>query len=310
MKTFAIIGTGAIGGFCAFKLQEAGCDVFCLFANDYEAVKQQGLKIISQNKETTIRVNAYKNADDMPKCDVIIVSIKSTANTILEEILLKVMHEDSIVVVMQNGIGIENELSAFIQPEKIIGAISILKVTKELPGVIKHFGFSEFEFAQFNADEKKSGITKPVEEIAAIFKKAGFDSIAMPHLPTIRWKKLISNIPLSGLSILLNASTMEMVNNADSYSLLCAMTREVIDAAKKCGAQIPDDFYQHRLDRFEKFKTMEKNYPSMYGDFKSKKPLELHAIYDNAIKRALEHGMLMPMTNMLYRQLCYLNKKI
>ena len=54
---------------------------------------------------------------------------------------------------------------------------------------------------------------------------------------------------------------------------------------------------------------MEKSNSSMKDDYDAKKPLELHAIYENAIKIAKENQVAMPLTEMLYQQLVYLNEK-
>lgn len=309
MKTFAIIGTGAVGGYCAVKLMQAGFDVHCLLNNDYAYVKQHGLTLVYQDKTATLPVNAYQNANELPRCDVIIVALKSTANSILKDLLPKIMHEKSLVVIVQNGIGIEDDIAKFIAPEKIIGASWMLKVTKISTGVIKHFGFSSISFAQYYCDKHHAEISDSAKQLADIFKMLGFNSDALPHLPTMRWEKLTGNIPLNGLSIVLDSTTLDLINNTSIYSLLLSLIREVIDAAKKCGADISDDLYQSRLSGFEQLKSMEKHYPSMKDDFDAKKPLELRAIYENAIRIAKENHIAMPLTEMLYQQLVYLNEK-
>ena len=45
MKSYAIISTGAIGGYCAVKLAQAGFEVHCLLRSDYQQVKQHGLTV-------------------------------------------------------------------------------------------------------------------------------------------------------------------------------------------------------------------------------------------------------------------------
>lgn len=47
----------------------------------------------------------------------------------------------------------------------------------------------------------------------------------------------------------------------------------------------------------------------MKDDFDAKKPLELRAIYENPIRIAKENHVAMPLTEMLYQQLVYLNEK-
>jgi 2-dehydropantoate 2-reductase len=72
---------------------------------------------------------------------------------------------------------------------------------------------------------------------------------------------------------------------------------------------LPKDFYQFRLNIFKSLAAMENNYSSMKEDFNAKRSLELHAIYENAITLAKLPGVSMPLTEMLYQLLQFLNEK-
>ena len=78
---YGIIGTGAIGGFYRAKLAHAGQEVHFLLHSDYEYVKQQGLQVDSCDGSFHLSdVSAYQSTDDMPKCDVVLVCLKSVNN--------------------------------------------------------------------------------------------------------------------------------------------------------------------------------------------------------------------------------------
>lgn len=147
MKSYAIIGTGAIGGYCAVKLYQAGFEVHCLLRSDYDYVKQHGLTIKTANEIINASVKSYQQSQDMPQFDVVLVALKTTANTLLKELLPKLIHPNTVVVVLQNGIGIEKEIANFIDAERIIGGSCMLKVSKDSPGIIKHFGLNSIELA-------------------------------------------------------------------------------------------------------------------------------------------------------------------
>ncbi len=231
--SYAILGTGAIGGYCAVKLCRAGFDVHCLLRSDFSHVSQHGLAVVSQTERTTANVHAYQNIVDMPACDVILVTLKATENKLLQQMLPKITHAKTIVVVLQNGIGAEQEIAKFVDADRIIGGMCMLKVSKESPGVIRHFGHNSIELAQYYKDASQEGITEQVEVLSENFIHAGIPCTASPHLPTTRWKKLVANIPISGLAVMLSASTLEMVENSASFELICAITREVICVAVK-----------------------------------------------------------------------------
>ena len=307
MKTFAILGVGAIGGYCAVRLAQAGFPVHCLLRSDFSFVKEQGLTVISSEENIHVKVNTYEKISAMPACDVILVALKTTQNHLLKEMLPPIMHAQTVVVLLQNGIGMEQQLAEYIPVQKIVGGICNLKVTKESPGTIRHLGHNFIQLAQYYSDETMHNIPQMVEDLCQNFRQSGIQCTARPHLPTLRWEKLASNIPISGLSTVLNASTQELVTNHASFSLLCAITQEVISAAEKCGAPLPPDFFQFRLKILKSFIGFEKSYSSMKEDFDAKRPLELKTIYENAINIAKAHHYPMPLTEMLFQQLSYLS---
>lgn len=309
-KKYALIGAGAIGGYCAVKLSLAGFDMHCLLRSDFEQVKDNGLSILDDNKLITAHVHAYNNIDDMPKCDVIFVALKTTQNDLLKQYLPKIMHDNSVVVLLQNGIGAEQELAEFVAADKIVGAICSLKVSKIRPGVIEHLGHNAVHFAQYYSNPHHEEISHNCELLAQNFNESGITSAAQPHLITMRWAKLCGNLAMSGLCTVLNASVQELMQNPKSFDLLCNIIKEGIEIGKASGAKFDDDFYQTRVNIFKAFLTMPASYSSMKEDLDAGRPLELRGIYENALKIAKQHNVSTPLTEMLYQQLFFLNQRM
>ncbi|WP_291102929.1 MULTISPECIES: 2-dehydropantoate 2-reductase N-terminal domain-containing protein [unclassified Dysgonomonas] len=108
---YAVIGTGAIGGYYGGSLAHSGNEVHFLLHSDYDYVKKHGLKVDSINGNFHLSdVPAYSNTKDMPACDVVLVALKSTNNNLLEELLPPLLHQDTIVILIQNGLGLEADL--------------------------------------------------------------------------------------------------------------------------------------------------------------------------------------------------------
>jgi len=309
MRSYAILGTGAIGSFCAVLLHHAGYEVHCLLGRDYAHVKNQGITLIKGGKKLTAPIQAYDDVEKMPKCDVVVVALKTTVNEKLKSWLPRLMKGDSTVLLLQNGVGVEDELTPFIKEEQIVGGACGLIVNKRGAGLFEHVSMNEIEFAQYYADTKKKGVTQRVKKVAADFSKAGVEAVLEDHLWSIRWKKVIRNFPSNGLSVVLGASYAEMTGNPMSFDLLCRMTQEMILAAKKAGADIPEDFYEERVSQFESFKELEGSYPSTKVDFDAKRSLELRAIFENPVKIAHRYKASVPFMEMLYAELVFLNEK-
>jgi 2-dehydropantoate 2-reductase len=57
-----------------------------------------------------MQVFAYSEASAMPPCDVVILAMKTTANHLLPQLLPPVVRPGGVVLVLQNGLGIEAQV--------------------------------------------------------------------------------------------------------------------------------------------------------------------------------------------------------
>ena len=112
--TYAIIGIGAIGGYYGAKLARAGRDVPFLLHHDYEYVRANGLRVDSCDGDFCLpQVNAYNAPQQMPKSDVVLVGLKSTNQHLLRSLMPPLLHDRTLVVLIQNGIGLEEDVQAW-----------------------------------------------------------------------------------------------------------------------------------------------------------------------------------------------------
>ena len=97
---YAIIGTGAIGGYYGGKLAKAGNEVHFLLHTDYEYVKENGLQVDSCDGSFHLdQVYAYRSTADIPPCDVILVCLKSTNEHLLRNLLPPMLHENTVATI-------------------------------------------------------------------------------------------------------------------------------------------------------------------------------------------------------------------
>ena len=242
MTSYSILGLGAIGGCIAIKLHEAGHKVHCLMSSrSYPHVKKNGFELKTEKGITKVKLPVYKNIDEMPECDFLLITLKSTNNNILKNILPKISKKKTIIVNMQNGIGVEKHINQFIDENKIIGANCLFIGVKTNPGKFIYItpkSFNMVKFAQYFSCEKNSGINDNIKKIANDFSKSGFETFSEDSLTTLRWSKLITNIPVNGLSVALNCSIQEIIKNPNTYKLFCDILMEVTQTARKCSAKL------------------------------------------------------------------------
>ncbi|MDD1422172.1 putative 2-dehydropantoate 2-reductase [Dolichospermum sp. ST_sed1] len=304
-RTYAILGTGALGGFYGAKLQKSGLEVHYLLKSDYQQVSENGLIIESKDGNFTLsQVNAYNHVDKMPQCDVVIISLKTTQNQLLSDLLPPIVKDDGVVLVLQNGLGIEAEVAQIVNNVHVIGGLCFLCSNKVAPGHIHHLDYGQITLGEYTSNYQSTGITKKMQEVTADFENAGISIELLEDLLLGRWKKLVWNIPYNGLSVILDARTDELMTDRYTRQLVESLMWEVVAGAKSTGRIIPESFIQTMLDYTVKMKPYR---TSMKIDFDEKRPLELEAIFGNPLRKAELAGVNLPQICCLYQQLKFLD---
>jgi len=301
-----IIGSGAIGGFYGLMLARAGFDVHFLLRSEYAVVREQGLKLESAlHGDVQIAVQAYASAADMPPCDWLLVGAKATSNAELAPLIAKAAAADAKVVLLQNGLGVEEQLRPALPGSlHLLGGLCFICVNRLSPGVIRHQALGAVNLG-YHSGPAEDGGAAIVEEGAALLRAAGVDSQAMDNLGQARWQKLVWNVPYNGLSVLLGASTTPLMADSDTRELIQALMAEVVQGAAACGHELPEGYADHL---FRVTEQMPDYWPSMYHDHAGQRPLELQAIYAEPLARARAAGCSLPRMQMLYQALAFIDR--
>lgn len=302
---FGVIGGGAVGGLYGCLLAKAGFDVHFLLRSDAEHVRRHGWKVETPSGDFEIRdVNVHVAADTMPPCDVTVVALKTTQNCMLLDLLPGPTSQGGRVLVLQNGLDVENDAAEIVGAERVMGGCCFLCSNKVGPGHIRHLDHGRILLGDYcHAQETVSG------QLAAVcddLVQAGIDAKFVADLNAARWKKLIWNIPFNGLSVVLNASTQQLMESQDSYELARSLMIEVYQAANACGSTISEQVIQTTLDVTRDMVPYDS---SMRLDYLNQRPMEIEAILGSPIRRAQACGSDMPRVEMLYRELLFLDRK-
>ena len=297
--TYAIVGTGALGGYYGGMLAKAKKEVHFLFNSDYEWVRSNGLRVDSVQGDFVLPVvNAYNRPEDMPKCDVVLVCMKTTSESLLKSLLAPIIHAQSIVLLIQNGYGNEAKLKIDFPNLIVGGGLGFICSSKVGPGHIVHQDFGKLTIG-IDHGASAELLTPVIFDLI----ESGISAEITENLELSRWKKLVWNVPYNGLCVVLGATTEDLMNCPSTYQLIQCIMQEVVGAANACGFLIEDGFIQAMLDSTKKMKPYA---PSMKLDFDHKRPMEIDAIYARTLAAAEKVGFAMPKVSMLKAQLEFL----
>ena len=300
---YGVIGTGALGGFYGGMLANAGHEVHFLFRSDFEYVSKNGLRVDSILGNFHLpEVNAYRNSRQMPVCDVVLVCLKTTGNHHLPELIRPLLHSESVVVLLQNGLGLEEDLSVQLPEIQIAGGLAFICSNKIGPGHIQHLDYGKLIVGSHNVKQ-----TEILKQVVDDFQAAGVPSDLTADLKFARWQKLVWNIPFNGMTVVLNTTTDKLMAHENTRELAYEMMLEVIHGANACGVQLKESLARQMIDMTI---TMKPYAPSMKLDYDFRRPMEIESIYSRPVNTAREAGFEMHKVAMLEKQLRFIQAQI
>jgi 2-dehydropantoate 2-reductase len=306
-RSYAILGTGAVGGYYGARLHHGGSEVHFLLHSDYLHVRTNGLRVESKHGDFSIpEPNIYGDPRDLPPCDVAMVCLKTTQNDLLPVLLPHVLKPGGAVVMMQNGLGIEEAAAAVVPGHTIVGGLAFLCSNKIGPGHIHHLDYGDVRVGQHVPDGSAAGVTATVQRIVEDFERAGLPVAPEEDLVAARWKKLVWNITYNGLCVVYDCPTDVVMAAAERRARCEGIMREVIAAAAACKRPVDPAFVPFMLEATEKMASYK---PSMLLDHERGQPLEIEAIYGNPLRAARVAGVECPLIAELYGELLDIERR-
>jgi len=294
MKSIAIVGSGAIGGFYGAMLARAGEDVRFLMRADLDTVRRNGLRVLAPFGEFRIehpRVAADPAA--LGPVDLVIVAWKTTSNPELARVLPPLLHERTVVLTLQNGLGAEEEIAALVGAERTLGGLCFIGINRTAPGVIANPVEGTLTLGEFR---RPAG--ERVRTLAETFQRAGVLASVTDNLDEARWQKLVWNVPFSGLAIAAGGITTDRILADPGLAQLARdLMAEVLAGAAAVGHAIPDSYADYQMGRTPPLGAYR---PSSLIDWAEGRAVEVESIWGEPVRRAAAVGQTLPRIEALY----------
>ena len=296
---YGVIGMGAIGGFYGAKLAHAGKEVHFLSHSDYQYVKERGLQVDSCDGSFHLpQINAYGAASDMPKCDVVLIGLKTVNNHLLPELLPPLLKEDTLVVLIQNGIGVEEDVQKMFPDVQLAAGLAFICSAKSEPGHVNHQCYGSINLANYSCRDEAL-----MQAVVDEFRQAGIET-GLVEYHEARWKKAVWNMPFNGMTVALHTQTDQLLKNKSTRQLIHDQMMEVVSAAQHLGVKNLDaSFVDKMIDMTD---AMTPYSPSMRLDYDFHRRMEIYYLYTRPLEIAREAGCPMPKLEMLEAELRFL----
>lgn len=305
----ALIGAGSIGTIMGALMSKAGEDIVLVdtFKEHVDALNKNGAKITG-HMNCTIPVKAILPEQMEGKYDLIISLTKQTTMNKCITNAFEHMHDETIVLTLQNGIP-EDISKKIVGEERVMGGGVEYSATWLEPGVSELTCTPDSLGITFGRLDGK--ITDKTKEVQKAFAGLGHAEIT-ENLLGIRYTKLTDNSVFSGLPTALGCDIGKVLDSYEAMTCIAYLGMEAATVIEKLGIQPEKLFGLQPLLENVKFTNKEelddviKNYwtpiytpyrdqiASMLQDIRKGKKCEINQINGKYVEKAKEVGVEVP----------------
>ena len=285
-----IFGAGAIGGYMGAKLAHSGADVSLVARGPHlKAMRENGLRLIEESGETTVKVTASDTAADLGPQDYVIVTLKAHSVPAVVPHMQPLIGDHTTIVSGVNGVPwwyfhktggtLEGTRLETVDPgnaqwdgfgpDRVLGCVVYPAAEVIEPGVVKHIEGNRFSLGE--PDGSKS------ERALALSKALTAAGLKAPVRPKIRdeiWVKLWGNLSFNPISALTDATLDVLCTDAGTREVARNMMLEAQTIAEKLGVKFPVDVDR----RIKGGADVGAHRTSMLQDLDQGRPMEIDAL--------------------------------
>lgn len=285
-----VFGAGAVGGYLAALLSQAGADVSIVARGAHlEAIQRQGLALLVGGDELRVELPATAQPAQLGKQDVVLVALKAHSIPSAVDGIRALLHQDTAVVSAVNGIpwwyfhGLDSPFGERhvesvdpggaiwqgIGPQRAIGCVVYPSAEVVRPGVVRHLSDNRLILGEPHGDRSER-----VVALASLFLAAGLKAPIRPRLRNDVWMKLWGNLAFNPLSALTGATLDVLATDPGTRQVARRMMEEGQAVGEALGARFAVDV-EKRIDGAA---AVGAHRTSMLQDLELGRPLELDAL--------------------------------
>jgi len=295
---FAILGSGAVGGYYGAKLVRAGHRVTFLARGAHlRAMRDHGLEVRSPLGDFTVRVQAEEDARKVGRVDVVILAVKTYDNHTALPMLAHLVDEQSVALTLQNGVDSIDEIAAAVGKACVLGGATYVATALVRPGLIVQTGtHRRIVFGEVFGD--LPALSERVRLIDQAFANADIQVEAVPDARVPLWEKFVYLAPFAGFTGAMRLPAGPMWHDPHIRAQFLAGVREVEAVARGEGVPIATELVSRIVEYLEALPPSTRS--SLLIDLSQGKRIEVEALQGSVIRRGAALGLATPILSTLY----------
>lgn len=303
-----IFGAGAIGGYLAAALHEAGAEVSLVARGPHlAAIRAEGLGLDKDGTVTRYQLPASDKPADLGEQDYVILAIKAHTIPMIIDDLKPLLGPQTAVVPAVNGLPWwyfhkaqtgtvldEQPLQAVdpggrawheIGPERAIGCVVYPACEIAAPGLVKHLDGDRFTLGEPSMEQSER-----VKTLSSLMIAGGLKAPQKSRIRDEIWVKLWGNCSFNPVSALTGATLDAIGNDPESRALVHAIMTEV----KSVGEAVGVRFSVPIEKRIDGAAAIIGHKPSTRQDIEAGRPLEIDPLVTAVLELAAGLGIETP----------------
>lgn len=241
----AILGIGAIGSYVSAKFSLLkDVELFLLARSNFEEIAADGIVLTeaeSLEKEPIIykRYSVMRSMEEMPKCDVVIICVKSSQTASILENIETLCHTGTEIITLQNGLHFEDEIAHSVPEDNAVySGTCWIKVSVLSKNHVRHDFGTLIKLGQY------SGKISDISNIVTLFQTAGLVIELTDNICAVQLTKLALNAPFFVLSAMTGKSVVEILFDSILDEKRSALQAEIIQASASIGSHVDEPFIE------------------------------------------------------------------
>jgi len=282
LMRIAFAGAGAIACHYGSKLIQAGYEVLFLARGEHLATLQHdGLQHESEGICRHIPVQATADIAQLHHCHVVILSCKMTGLDEMISSLRPVIHPETMLLTLQNGVEAPDMLATAFPSHTVIAGTAFIGARIEKPGYVIHSAAGGLRMGLW---QHGSG-EQHLQPLFASFQDAAVPIRLDDDPAAMLWRKLLWNCGFNAITAITRRYARDMAANAETLAIVRQAMEETVALAHVLGIPIGEtDILKH----IEVTISMGPVKTSMWQDIASNHRTEVDYINGYVVRRAEE----------------------
>ena len=289
-----VIGAGAMGTLFGGRLGLAGNQV-CLVdvvPEVIRAVNENGICLEDDAGTHIARVSASRAEEITEPADLVILFTKTLYSESALQSAQAFIGDETRVMSLQNGLGNDEILKKYVDPERILIGVTNYPSDFLGPGHVSSKGDGYIRLMSLKDGD-------PASDIVSVLREAGFNASAVDNVFDSIWEKVAFNAVFNSITSVCGITVDEVGHTEEGLRLAETLADEIVAVARACGADLKKEALWEGI--LYAVKNHIGHRTSMAQDIQKHRRTEVDSIVGAILRKAAENDLSAPHLETVYQ---------